>query len=101
MNNQILTTREIANRWGCSQEFVRSLIQNGRLRPKERGEKRIRYRVSLEEVLKTEHQLAQSYIDRKKITLVAIALGINRRYARQYLDLTPERKEDTNTAKGR
>lgn len=101
MNNRILTTGDVANRWGRSQEFVRSLIRNGKLKPEKYWSKGERYRISLDEVLKTEHQLAQSYVDRNRITLVAKALGINRRYARRYVDLIPEKKEVISTAKER
>ncbi len=101
MNNQILTTGEIADRWDCSQEFVRSLIRNGKLRPEKRWDELEHYRISLEEVLKTEYQLVQSNFDSDIITLLTKALGVNRRYAREYANSISEKKEDVNTAKGR
>lgn len=81
---QILKTGEIAKRWHRSREFVQSLIRSGKLQPVRRWEERAHYRVSLDEVLIVEQQLAQAELERQKNTALAKMLGINKRYVKGY-----------------
>ena len=87
MTDELLTTGQIANRWGCSQEFVRYLIRRGKLHSIEHLEKRTHYRICMEEVLRTENEIKKLNAERYRINLIAKMAGINRKYVKpNYLD---------------